>query len=192
MSKSPSSYLNLIRKGIEILVFRFREQGLRTTALWLRIRATDLLTGIPWIRFSQIQPDLYIGPQYRRLGRHKLKRLGITASINMRIEFDDAAHGLDFEQYCHLPTVDDNAPALEQLKRGVEFIHRARKEGRKVYIHCTGGIGRAPTMAAAYLIDQGMKLEEAIAAIQQVRPFINIVPEQMEQLRLYESGARDS
>jgi protein-tyrosine phosphatase len=192
MRKSLTFYLDLFRKAIAILVFRFRVQGLRTTILWLWVRGTNLITGIPSISYSQIEDNLYVGPQYRQMGRGVLARAGITASVNMRSEFDDAAHGLDFEHYCHLPTVDDTAPTIEQLDLGVAFIRGAIEQGRKVYIHCAGGIGRAPTMAAAYLIDQGIALEEAVKAIQKVRPFINIVPEQMEQLRLYASGVRPS
>jgi protein-tyrosine phosphatase len=51
-----------------------------------------------------------------------------------------------------------------------------------VYIHCGAGIGRAPTMAAAYLMHQGTTLDDALKKIKKVRPFINILPEQIKQL----------
>ena len=54
--------------------------------------------------------------------------------------------------------------------------------GEKVYIHCGAGVGRAPTMAAAYLISTGIDLATAIASIQKVRPFIYIMPPQVEIL----------
>jgi protein-tyrosine phosphatase len=104
----------------------------------------------------------------------------------MRIEFDDDAHNLALQHYCHLPTIDDDAPSIEQLKQGVIFIEQLVANGEKVYIHCAGGIGRAPTLAAAYFISQGMSLQEAIALIKKTRPFINIMPPQMEQLVNYE------
>ena len=94
-----------------------------------------------------------------------MERLGINASVNMRMEYDDAANNLNLDQYCHLPTVDDQAPSLEQLNRGVEFINRVVGQGGRVYIHCTGGIGRAPTMAAAYFISQGFTVKKAIGLI---------------------------
>jgi protein-tyrosine phosphatase len=59
-----------------------------------------------------------------------------------------------------------------------------------VYIHCAGGVGRAPTLAAAYLITQGMPLDEALAQIRKVRPFINIVPQQMAGLKEFEARHR--
>ncbi len=48
-------------------------------------------------------------------------------------------------------------------------------------------------MAAAYFIEHGMSLDEAIALIKRTRPFINITAPQMEALRAYAAaygGAR--
>ena len=50
------------------------------------------------------------------------------------------------------------------------------------YIHCAAGIGRAPTMAAAYLVTTGLTPTEAWAKIKQVRPFIRPTPGQEEQI----------
>lgn len=175
--------LSLVRKGFEIIGDRVRTQGLRTTGLWFLIRGLTFVSGVPTVRYSQITPQLYVGPQYRSWGKRKLERLGIRASVNMRTEFDDAAHGLALTKYCHLPTVDDQPPTLAQLQRGVEFIAAEVEAGGKVYIHCAGGIGRAPTMAAAYFMSQGLNLEQALAKIRQARPFIRVMPEQLARLR---------
>jgi protein-tyrosine phosphatase len=104
----------------------------------------------------------------------------------MRIERDDAAYGLALTRYLHLPTIDDTAISAEHLERGIAFIREVIQEGGKVYIHCGAGVGRAPTMAAAYLISAGHSLEESLALIRKVRPFITITPPQMEQLRQFE------
>lgn len=176
----------LIRKGADILRHRLRTQGVRTTLLWFVVRGLTFVTGVPTIRYSRITPQVFVGPQYRRMGKRKLERHGVNAGINMRSEFDDAAHELEFPRYCHLPTVDDDPPGLEQLNVGAEFIDQVVKDGGKVYIHCAGGIGRAPTMAAAYLVSQGLGLDEAIARIRSARPFIRIMPSQMARLRQFE------
>jgi hypothetical protein len=177
----------LIRKGARIVAHRLRTQGLRTTLLWMYARGLPKLTGIPIARYSRVTPHLYVGPQYGRHGKRRLEWLGITASINLREEFDDAAHGLAFASYCHLPTEDDAAPTLADLERGISFIREALGTGGKVYIHCAGGVGRAPTMAAAYLISEGLKRDEAIALIRRARPFIDITPPQLAQLAHFES-----
>ncbi len=148
------------------------------------------MTGVPIIRYSQITPLIYVGPQHGRRGLHKLERIGITGLINLRSEFDDAAHGLAPVPYCHLPTANDAAPTTEHLVRGMSFIDKVVSEGGKVYIHCAGGVGRAPTMAAAYFIAHGWSLDEAINLIRGKRPFIVITPPQLNQLRLIEETLR--
>lgn len=178
--------LPYVRKALSIVVDRLRSQGLRTTLVWLYGRGVPKLTGVPLVRYSQITPQVFVGGQYGRRGKRKLEALGVTGGVNLRAEFDDAAHGLALAHYCHLPTVDDAAPSLEHLTEGVTFIERMTRNGGKVYIHCAGGVGRAPTMAAAYFVAQGMALDEAIALIRRTRPFIRIMPPQMEQLRRFE------
>lgn len=175
-----------ILKGLRILAFRLRTQGLRTTATWLYARGIPKLTGVPLLRYSAITPEIFVGPQYGKRGKWRLERADIRASVNLRTEFDDAAHGLALDHYCHLPTVDDDPPSLDHLQRGVDFIEQMVEQGQKVYIHCAGGVGRAPTLAAAYFVRQGMTLNEALALIKQTRPFINIVPAQLELLREWE------
>jgi dual specificity MAP kinase phosphatase len=178
--------LHRIRKGIRIVAGRLRRQGLRTTLVWVYGRGLPKLTGVPLLRYSRITPHVYVGPQYNRRGKARLERQGIDHGLNLRVEFDDAAHGLALEHYCYLPTVDDDAPTLEQLDAGAAFIGQALAAGGQVYIHCAGGVGRAPTVAAAYFVSQGLSLDEAIALIQRSRPFINIMPAQMERLRRFE------
>lgn len=184
------TFLRFAAKGLRIVLHRLRTQGLWTTLVWVWGRGLPKLTGVPLVRYSQITPALYVGGQYGTRGKRKLERLGVTGGVNMRIEFDDAAHGLALDSYCHLPTVDDAAPTLEHLRDGAAFIDREIAAGGKVYVHCAGGVGRAPTMAAAYLITQGMTLADAIALIKQHRPFIRIMPPQIEQLKEFEADHR--
>lgn len=178
-----SKIINLLHKGYRIGVNRVREQGLGTTLLWLYGRGLPAVTGVPLLRYSQVTPQLYVGPQYRKPGLSHLRNNGINAVVNMRIEHDDQTHGLAPHLYCYLPTIDDDAPTLEHLEEGVNFIRSAIDAGEKVYVHCGAGVGRAPTMAAAYLVSTGINLETAIQTIKKVRPFIFIMPPQMAILQ---------
>ena len=162
----------------------------RTSILRYYTRGFSLVTGRPVLKYCQITPHLFVGDQYRRPGKRKLARLGINGTVNMRIEFDDAAHGLCLAYHAHLPTIDDTAPALGDLKKGVAFIEDVVAQGGKIYIHCRGGLGRAPTMAAAYLISCGHELDEALTLIRKVRPFISLQPEQLEQLERFKADRR--
>lgn len=187
MAKNPVSF---IQKGARILRHRLREHGIKTTFVWAYGRGIAKVTGVPPLRYSRVTPQLYVGPQYTGRGKRHLEKNGITAGVNMRVEFDDAAHGLAFTRYCHLPTIDDSAPSLEHLRQGAAFIREEIEAGGIVYIHCAGGIGRAPTMAAAYLISTGKPLAEALALIMRVRPFIALTAPQKEQLEAFESDLR--
>jgi len=184
-------FIRGIRKGMAIVWRRLRTQGVRTTILWLLVRGTTFLSGVPTLRYTRITPQIYVGPQYRARGMAKLMRNGIRAGLSLRVEFDDAAHGLAMPRYCHLPTIDDTPPSLEHLYQGIAFIEQAAKAGEKVYIHCAGGIGRAPTMAAAYFMSEGDDLAGALSRIRAVRPFIRIMPSQMEQLKELEVRLRE-
>jgi protein-tyrosine phosphatase len=51
-------------------------------------------------------------------------------------------------------------------------------------------VGRAPTMAAAYLVSTGLPPDEAWARIRAVRPFIRIKPEQAAQIARFAQDER--
>ena len=191
--------LKTIRKGARIIVRRLRAQGWRTTALWAYARGVPYITGVPILRYSRVTPALYVGPQHRANGKRALAQAGIAYILNMRSEFDDATHNLTLDDpngsspadarasYCHLPTPDDEAPSMAHLAQGIAFIEDAIGSGGKVYIHCSAGVGRAPTMAAAYLIHRGYSIDDALDLIRSARPFIAITLPQMRRLRELEA-----
>jgi hypothetical protein len=171
-------------------VSQLRTGSPRESYAWLVGRLIPSATGLPNLKYCQITPQIYIGAQHGRRGKRLLEREGITGDVNMRIEYDDAEHGVALEHYCYLPTVDDAEPTLDHLEEGAAFIDRLVRAGELVYIHCAGGLGRAPTMAAAYFISQGMRFDDALALIRERRPFINPQPCQIEQLEHFEKRQR--
>jgi len=174
-----------LSKGLSILWQRLTRQGVRTTAWWAADHLVRIFRGAPIRRVSEIVPGLHLGGQYRRYGWPSLKGRGITAVVNMRIEWDDRALGIAPERYLYLPTVDDEAPSLEHLRLGSEFIAEELERGGGVYVHCGSGIGRAATLVAAYLVTCGRSPEEAWAEIRRVRPFVRPSAVQIEQLEAF-------
>ena len=102
--------LKKARKGLGILWSRLTQQGLWVTALWAADHIVRIVTGAPIRSVSQITPDLHVGGQYRRRGWPRLAARGVTAVVNLREEFDDAAAGIAPSRYLHLPAVDDTPP----------------------------------------------------------------------------------
>jgi predicted protein tyrosine phosphatase len=175
--------------GVRILWERITVQGLRVTALWAAEHAVRIVTGAPIRSASQITPQLHIGGQYRRRGWSRLVARGITAVVDVRLEFDDSDAGIAPSRYLYLSVEDDHAPTLEQLHAGTAFIAKEIARGGSVYVHCGSGVGRAPTMAAAYLVSTGMTPAQAWACIEEVRPFIRPKPVQIAQVERFAEQA---
>lgn len=174
-----------IYKRVRILWGRLSGQGARVTTLWAVDHVVRIVTGAPIREVSQVTPHLHVGGQYRRRGWRRLERRGVTAVVNMRIELDDEAEGIAPRRYLYLPTIDDRPPSLAHLEAGVAFMLEEIRRGGSVYVHCGAGVGRAPTMAAAYLVRTGLTPEEAWAKIREVRPFIRPKPEQVAQVERF-------
>jgi hypothetical protein len=167
---------------------QLRKQGLWNTVLETVDQATRRITGAPTERFTRITPQVFVGGQYSRRGWAKLARRGATAAVSMRAEYDDRGEGFLPPRYLHLPTVDNHAPTLDQLLQGIHFIHDELGRGGQVYIHCWEGVGRGPTMLAAYLVSTGLKPSEAWAKIRAIRPFIRPTIEQIRRIDLLAAG----
>ncbi len=70
----------------------------------------------------------------------------------------------------HIPVRDFTAPTLEQMIEFVGVVSASVERGDPVGVHCTAGLGRSGTMAAAYLVAEGASAEEAIATVRRLRP----------------------
>jgi len=115
--------------------------------------------------YSKITNYIYIGTNMCCQGHFNksLIRKGIKANISLEEIRIDQPFGVDY--YLWLPTKDHKAPTLKQLKVGIAFLKELKKLKVKCYIRCQRGHGRAPTLVAASLISEGMKVKEAINLI---------------------------
>lgn len=174
-----------VAKFVRLFRVRLVTQGTRATFWWLFNVFNRLVLDRPLRAQSEINPHLFVGAQFRQRGWRVLQRWGIGGVINLRAEFDDRQLGVEMPAYLHLPTVDDAAPSLEHLQAGVEFYRRVKQEGGKVYIHCGAGVGRAPSMAAACLVAEGLTPAQAWEKIRRVRVFIRPTRVQQEQIERF-------
>ncbi len=166
------------------------KSGLRVVGLFLQYWSDNsyrVTFGMPRLKRCQITADLFLGSQYNLVGLRKMKALGVTAIINMRMHSVYSEAQYEGFHYLHLPTPDNTPPDLEVLKQGADFADKEIKSGGKVYIHCRQGLGRGPTMAAAYLLKTGLTLEDALALIRSARPFINPPRGQLARLKELET-----
>ena len=58
--------------------------------------------------------------------------------------------------YVSMPVWDDHPPTKRVASKFCKFLDAEFDAGRRVYIHCRGGIGRTATMVCVYLLWAGM------------------------------------
>lgn len=171
-----------------------RRHGLFAAGQYIVDHMVRLITGLPPRRYSRITPQLFVGGQYSKRGLEQLRVRGFTSLVNLREEFDDAEAGISLGRYLYLPTIDDDAPTLEDLREGVEFLQDEIARGGKVYVHCMLGVGRSVTLIAAYLVSLGMTPEAAWELLRRKRPFIQPTEVQVAQVeawaRLHQEAAQ--
>ena len=72
-------------------------------------------------------------------------------------------------RYRRLPIEDMGVPSRELMTELLRAIVAELDEGRPVYVHCWGGIGRTGTVAGCWLVEAGMASEEALEKVQTLR-----------------------
>ena len=73
-----------------------------------------------------------------------------------------------------LPIQEASAPSRAQMQKLQDFIDLNHRQGLAVAIHCTGGIHRAGTMLAAYLIWNGSTYDDAMQTIQRANSDVEL------------------
>jgi hypothetical protein len=71
------------------------------------------------------------------------------------------AYGVDI-RYHRFAIGDFGLPTPELMKSTLDRIDASLQAGRKVYLHCWGGIGRTGTAVGCYLVRRGYTGEEAL------------------------------
>jgi len=100
-----------------------------------------------------------------------LEQEGIRVLVSLTEDPPDGAalgsQGIGQE---HIPVEDFHPPTLEQMIEFVAVVENSVAADMPVGVHCTAGLGRSGTMAAAYLVAEGASAAEAIATVRQLRP----------------------
>jgi len=99
--------------------------------------------------------------------RELREETGITAVVNLRSEHQDVFDRPFPIAYLWLPVTDFTAPEPDQLLMAARFIDTAVAAGRRVLVHCRLGVGRSPTVVAAWLVFTGLAPAEAIRQVEE-------------------------
>jgi hypothetical protein len=143
--------------------------------LWLRVlaRVFEWLTDLQpkQLNYSDVTTQLAVGGAFRTRQIKRLKRHGVTAVVDCRLEAQDdpralAAAGMEF---LHVPTPDRYGFTYAQMEHGVEWVLDRLERGGRVFLHCEHGVGRGPLMACAVLIGQGYSAPRALRTVRAAR-----------------------
>lgn len=143
-----------------------------------------------WVVPGKFLAGYYPGdtdPQVMDVKLNALLDCGVTAVINL-MEADETDHfGRFFVPYqdrlrelawqrgrhvhwLRLPIRDFDVPCEEEMRRILDAIDQAIEQGRTVYVHCWGGIGRTGMVVGCYLARHGIAGgEAALKKIQELR-----------------------
>ena len=114
---------------------------------------------LPWLHIGRVPVH---GPDMRYI-----KEAGFGAVLDLC--GDNPAEGrlakLNGIEFLYEHVVDGTCPSLEQFRKLVNWISQQREAGRKVYVHCHAGMGRAPTVVIAFLVMMGVSLSSAIRTV---------------------------
>jgi protein-tyrosine phosphatase len=128
---------------------------------------------------------VYIGPfPQQRTDVEALARVGVTAVLDLQTEGDSAHRRLNTEEltrayvdlgilHIKCPIEDFNEASLrDNLRTADDRLRSLHSQGHSVYVHCTAGTGRAPTVVIAYLkLTLGLSYQEARRVVYESRPF---------------------
>ncbi len=119
-----------------------------------------------------------------------LQGRGLTAILNLQSDDDFADRGINWNLFwrfyvarglevVRVPILDFEPDALlARLDDGVAALEDLVSRGRKVYVHCTAGVNRSPTVCIAWLAaHRGMALDDAVEHVRTIRPRVYPYPE---------------
>jgi len=65
----------------------------------------------------------------------------------------------------NFPIEDFGVPSVTAMRATLDAIAAALDDDQRVYLHCRAGIGRTGTVAACWLIEQGLAPDDALALL---------------------------
>ena len=129
-----------------------------------------------WVIPDSLMAGEYPGDRDQQQTRHKLARY-LECGIDAFLDLTEARELAPYEQtlaevaaetgidcvYRRLAIRDVDVPEHPARMRNIlDQIEQWRRQGRRVYVHCWGGVGRTGTVVGCHLVDYGLSGQAAL------------------------------
>lgn len=142
-----------------------------------------------WVVLGQLAAGKYpseADPQAAERALRRLVKCGFDFLVNL-VEERESDEGPRLRRYAddvcryaqeanrtvtcvRLPIQDQSVPTIEAMREILNTIDAAIADGRQVYVHCWGGIGRTGTVVGCYLVRHRLAVgSEALDRIRALR-----------------------
>ena len=131
-----------------------------------------------WVEPGRVLAGEYPGSQTEEQARKRIDAF-IQAGFNTFIDLTEPnelspylnilnglsqVHRLNVKHQ-RFPIRDAGIPSREQMRSILDTMDAEVQTGRKIYLHCWGGIGRTGTTVGCYLVRRGKTGEEALSQL---------------------------
>jgi hypothetical protein len=128
-----------------------------------------------WVLPGQLLAGEYPGQSNREITRKRIDAL-IQAGLDMFVDLTKPNEVLPYAEllleeaqlyqvkatHHRFPIGDFGLPTFEQMNSILDAVDTGLQAGRKIYLHCWGGIGRTGTTVGCYLVRHGRSGDEAL------------------------------
>jgi hypothetical protein len=170
---------------ISTLLFWWRKHTPRD----FRSRVVGQMFGLPLREHCKITDNFWVGARPSPLGRALLLFKGFDLRVSL-LETNSKFEKQTLPELLEMP-MEEFSPFPSPLlhKYALEVLNELQS-GRKIFLHCREGVGRAPGLAIAVLLLGGESLEDATRTVSFGRKVISLNENQASSLVEFEEYIR--
>ena len=147
------------------------------------LRVWNEWLGLPTRRDSEVAPFLWVGAKPSSLGKLWLRRRYGMQTYSLLETGTEETEGRKSSLGLHVPEFVEIS--IETIETCVSQLREVIGSQGRIFLHCREGVGRAPSMAIAYLVSEGYSLEEAFELVSESRKIVNLSSQQFTSLQLF-------